>query len=256
MKIISYNVNGIRAAIRKGLIEWLGEEQPDIICFQEVKAEKEQVELEAFKELGYKYIDWFSATKKGYSGVAIFSKIPPVKVHHGMGISAYDEEGRSIRIDYENFSLINTYFPSGTSGEERQDFKYRFLDDYFLYTQEIQKEQPNLLICGDFNICHKEIDIHNPKRNQKTSGFLPEERAWVSKFIEDVGFFDTFRAFVEDPHRYSWWTYRAGARKKNLGWRIDYFMASNTLKEHITNADILDQVVHSDHCPVTVEVTF
>lgn len=254
MKIISYNVNGIRAAIRKGLVEWLEEEQPDVLCLQEVKAELDQIPREDFEAIGYKYIYWFSAQKKGYSGVAVISKVEARSEIKGMGIEAYDNEGRSIAVNFGEFTLVNTYFPSGTSGEERQAFKYQFLDDYFGYIDELKKTTENIVVCGDFNICHKPIDIHNPERNKNTSGFQPAEREWVSRFLEEQRFHDAFRYFVDAPHRYSWWTYRAGARKKNLGWRIDYFMVSDSFKENMIGSDMLDQVVHSDHCPVVLSL--
>ncbi|NLR92777.1 exodeoxyribonuclease III [Flammeovirga agarivorans] len=252
MKIISYNVNGIRAALKKGLDEWLKECNPDIVCIQETKALEDQVDTEIFKELGYKYIYWHAAEKKGYSGVTILSKIEAISTKIGMGIDTYDIEGRTILCEFENFTLINTYFPSGTSGEERQSFKYAFLDDYYNYVSELKKTYNNLVICGDFNICHKAIDIHNPDRNKNTSGFQPAERAWVTKFIDEGGFVDAFRKFDESPHKYSWWTYRAGARKKNLGWRIDYFMVQKEFSDALVSSQLHNEAVHSDHCPVEI----
>lgn len=252
MKIISYNVNGIRAALKKGFAEWLTEEQPDIICLQETKAHKEQVELEALEALGYEHY-WFSAQKKGYSGVAIFTKIKPDQVIYGMGIEKYDFEGRMIRADFGDITLINSYFPSGTTGTIRQTFKEEYLADIQKFTDNLRKERPNIILCGDYNICHTDIDIHNPAKQQKTSGFLPHERAWVSDFIES-GFVDSFRQFNSEPHNYSWWSYRAGARPKNLGWRIDYQMVSTPLAARMKTADILSEVVHSDHCPITLEI--
>ncbi|MDW7695344.1 exodeoxyribonuclease III [Flammeovirgaceae bacterium SG7u.111] len=252
MKFVSYNVNGIRAALKKGLDEWVKENAPDVICFQEVKALEEQVDLSTFKEMGYE-IDWFSAEKKGYSGVATFSKKKPDAVVHGMGMEIYDKEGRVLRTDYGDTTLLNVYMPSGTSGDARQDFKYQWLDDFFDYVTELRKERPKLIICGDYNICHKPIDIHNPVSNKNSSGFLPEERAWMTKFIES-GFVDTFRYFNEESHHYTWWTYRAGARGKNKGWRIDYFMATETLSDQLKGADIHPDAVHSDHCPISVNI--
>jgi exodeoxyribonuclease-3 len=250
MLIISYNVNGIRSAIEKGLLEWLNEAKPDIFCCQEVKAEEHQLNLVLFQELGYQYIHFFSAQKKGYSGVAVFSKIAPKNVIKGMGVDDHDLEGRVLRIDFEDFTLLNCYFPSGTSGDERQSYKYRFLDDFFKYIEHLKKTKSNILICGDFNICPQAIDIHNPISNKNSSGFLPEEREWVRMFLES-GFTDVFRFFHPEPHRYSWWSYRAGARKKNLGWRIDYFLASNTFISLAKDSNILENVIHSDHCPIT-----
>ncbi len=252
MKIISYNINGVRAALKKGLLEWMEQEAPDVICFQEMKAHLDQIDQSIFKDLGY-HIYWFPAEKKGYSGVAILSKIEPRNVVYGMDIDLYDIEGRLLRLDFGDITLINTYMPSGTTGDVRQNFKYQWLDDFFNYIEDLKKERPQLIICGDFNICHKEIDIHNPVSNKKSSGFLPEERAWISKFI-DSGFVDAFRYFDESPHNYTWWSYRAGARKRNLGWRIDYFMVSKPVLPILKDSNILAEVVHSDHCPLSLEI--
>jgi exodeoxyribonuclease-3 len=248
MKIISYNVNGIRSAINKGLLDWLSNVNPDIFCVQETKATSEQIDPLSFEAIGYHGV-WHSAQKKGYSGVATFYKSIPNHSELGMGKPVYDMEGRVLRTDFGHITLLNCYFPSGTTGEERQDFKYRFLSDFANYIIDLQKSRPNLVICGDLNIAHREIDIHNPVSNKNSSGFLPEERAWLSSFLA-LGFVDTFRELNPAPHRYSWWTYRAGARKRNLGWRIDYLLASKNLMPNIKEADILDSVVHSDHCPV------
>jgi len=252
MKIISYNVNGIRAALKKGFAEWLSEENPDIIGLQEVKALESQVETDIFKDLGYS-VYWYPAEKKGYSGVAILTKIPAKSVSYGIGHERFDSEGRVLQTNFEDFSFVSAYFPSGSSGDIRQDFKYEFLDEIFPYTQTLKKNFPNLIISGDYNICHKAIDIHNPISNKKSSGFLPEERAWMDKFTES-GFSDSFRQFNEDPHNYTWWSYRAGARSKNLGWRIDYHMTTNEMKDKIKSSVILPDVVHSDHCPISIEL--
>ncbi|MEM9831552.1 MAG: exodeoxyribonuclease III [Bacteroidota bacterium] len=253
MKIISYNVNGIRAAIRKGFLEWLDEEAPDIICLQETKATPEQVPVSEIESLGYQTYWEVATVKKGYSGVAIFSKLEPRQVAIGMGVEKYDQEGRVIRADYGDFSVMSVYMPSGTMGDVRQDFKMQWLADFQSYINELKQEKANLIISGDYNICHKPIDIHDPVRNKNTTGFLPEEREWVSGFI-DSGFIDTFRFFNQEPHNYSWWSYRAGARQKNLGWRIDYHMASAPMEDRLKNASILPQVHHSDHCPIVVEI--
>jgi len=254
MKLISYNVNGIRAAITKGFVTWLQEENPDIICIQELKAEIEQVDLKEIFALGYE-VYWHSAQKKGYSGVAIFSKIRPNNVSVGCGIDKYDAEGRVLRADYDGFSVMSVYMPSGSSGDERQAFKMEWLTDFHAYVNELKKEIPNLILSGDYNICHKEIDINNPKRHQKSSGFLPEEREWMTNFIES-GFVDTFREYNQEAEQYSWWSYRAGSRGKNLGWRIDYHMISEALRSQLKNATILQDVIHSDHCPIVVELDF
>lgn len=252
MKIISYNVNGIRAAIRKGFLEWLSDESPDIICLQETKAYPEQVPLHEIESLGY-FTFWESAAKKGYSGVAIFTKISPLEVVKGMGIERYDQEGRVIRADYDGFSIMSVYMPSGTTGDIRQQFKMRWLSDFSSYIGELKEEKKHLIISGDFNICHQPIDIHDPVRNKKSSGFLPEERSWFSGFA-DSGFIDSFRYFNRNLQQYSWWSYRARSREKNLGWRIDYLMASVPMKDRLVSASILPEVIHSDHCPVVLEI--
>lgn len=252
MKIVTYNVNGIRSAIGKGFAEWLKAANPDILCLQEIKANAEQIPVEIFEEQGY-YHYWYPAQKKGYSGVAILSKIEPRQVVYGCGIEKYDEEGRVIRADFDFASVMSVYMPSGTTGDERQAFKMQWLDDFRKYLSELRKTHPCLVISGDFNICHKPIDIHNPISNKNSSGFLPEERAWVDLFLSD-GFIDTFRAFNHQPHQYTWWSFRANARVKNLGWRIDYHMTSEVLREQLKSSHILPEAKHSDHCPVLLEL--
>lgn len=252
MKIISYNVNGIRAALNKGFAEWLKSANPDVICIQETKAQPEQIDTELLGEMGYKaYIH--SATKKGYSGVAIFSKIEPDHIEIGCGIEYIDFEGRIIRADFGDVSVMSVYIPSGSSGDIRQDLKMKFLGDFQNYINDLKKERPNLIISGDYNICHKPIDIHNPVSNKKSSGFLPEEREWLSGFVES-GFIDSFREFNEEPDNYTWWSYRANARANNKGWRIDYHMATESLKGRLKRATILPEAKHSDHCPILVEI--
>lgn len=249
MKIITYNVNGIRAALKKGWIDWLKIANPDVICLQEIKANLEQVpEILLIEDLGYEHY-WYPAQKKGYSGTAIFTKKTPKHVEYGCGFEDYDFEGRAIRLDFDEASVMSVYFPSGTTGDIRQDFKYKFLDDFQNYSNELLKEKEKLVICGDYNICHRPIDIHNPKSNANSSGFLPAEREWMEQFINS-GYVDSFRYLNADPHHYTWWSYRAGARAKNLGWRIDYNMVSNALKDNIKGAKIWTDAVHSDHCPV------
>ena len=245
-------MNGIRSAIDKGFIAWLKASNPDVLCLQEVKANIDQVDITVFHALGYQAY-WHSAQKKGYSGVVIFSKIAPKHVEIGCGIEKYDVEGRAIRIDFEEVSILNVYMPSGSSGEERQAFKYDWMADFYDYTKTLISQIPNLIIVGDYNICHQAIDIHNPKSNAKSSGFLPEEREWLSKFME-MGFVDTFRHFNPEPHHYTWWSYRAGARKKNLGWRIDYQMATLSMQNRLLRTAILSEAMHSDHCPVLLEI--
>ncbi len=252
MKIYTFNVNGIRSALNKGLEAWIKLEDPDILCFQEIKISETDLIDPIFKALGY-FCFWYPAEKKGYSGVAILSKIKPNNIQYGFGIQQYDSEGRVIIADYHSFSVMCAYFPSGTTGETRQEIKFQFLDDIYSYIHTLEQKKKQLFVCGDVNICHHAIDIHNPKSNANTSGFLPEERAWVGKFIES-GFVDCFRQINKLPHQYSWWSYRAGARSKNLGWRIDYIFASQEISYKILNAKIHAAVVMSDHCPVSLEI--
>ena len=254
MKVISYNVNGIRAALKKGFLDWLSAADPDVLCLQETKAQKEQLDLSLFRDAGYEYQYWYSAQKKGYSGVAVLSKKKPNNVAYGTKIESMDHEGRNLRLDFDNFSVMSLYLPSGTN-DARLDFKLQYMAEFQDYVNELKKEIPNLLICGDYNICHEAIDIHNPVQNKNTSGFLPVEREWIGKFI-DSGFVDTFRHFNKEPHNYTWWSYRANARNNNKGWRIDYCMASRPLEPHISRAFILPEARHSDHCPIGVELKF
>lgn len=251
MKIVSYNVNGLRAAQKKGFIDWLAAAEPDVLCLQETKAQPEQIDEEPYRQMGY-HLHWHSAQKKGYSGVALLSKVAPDYVEVGTGLDYMDKEGRVLRGDWGATSVMSVYVPSGTN-PERQDFKMQFLADFREYVRALKKERPNLVIGGDFNICHKAIDIHNPQQNKNSSGFLPEERAWVDDFLEE-GFVDSFREFCVEPHQYSWWSYRANARANNKGWRIDYNMVSRPLQEQLKRAQILPEAKHSDHCPVLVEV--
>jgi len=253
MKIVSYNVNGIRAAIKRGFIDWLAQIDPDVIGLQEVKSTEDQVDTEIFKDMGYN-VYWHAAVKKGYSGVATLTKVKPDQVVFGMDMQKYDDEGRVLRLDLGDFSFVNTYFPSGTTGEARQSFKYEFLDDLFGFSQDLREERPNLIWSGDYNICHKAIDIHDPISNKKSSGFLPEERAWMDKFTES-GFEDSFRKMhPEEPSNYTWWSYRANSRAKNKGWRIDYHMNTTPLSDRIKTSTILHEAEHSDHCPILIEI--
>lgn len=252
MKIVSYNVNGIRAALKKGFLEWLVATSPDVICLQEIKAQENQLDLSVFESAGYPYNYWFSAQKKGYSGVAILSKTKPKNIVFGTGIESMDFEGRNIRADFFNVSVMSLYLPSGTN-IKRLEHKFEYMDLFKSYIDELKKEIPNLIICGDYNICHEAIDIHDPIRNKNVSGFLPEERAWMSNFLKS-GFVDAFRHLNKVPHQYSWWSYRANARANNKGWRLDYTLVSTPLKENIKRAVILSEAVHSDHCPVLLEL--
>ena len=251
-RIITYNVNGIRAAMGKGLTEWLQRANPDVLCIQETKAQPEQIPTAEFEKLGY-HCYWFSAEKKGYSGVGLLAKQEPDKVVMGMNEPLYDAEGRFIRADFGDLSIVSVYHPSGTTGDARQEFKMKWLDFFYDYANALRKERSKLILCGDYNICHKAIDIHDPIRNANTSGFLPEEREWMTHFLES-GFIDTFRFFNQNPHQYSWWSYRSAARARNLGWRIDYNMATENMKDQLLRSVILSEAVHSDHCPVLLEI--
>ena len=252
MKIISYNVNGIRAAISKGFITWLQQANPDVICLQEIKATPEQIPLLDFELAGYPFHFWFPAEKKGYSGVAILSKVKPNNVQFGTGIAHMDFEGRNLRVDFDDFSVMSLYLPSGTN-IDRLDHKFMYMDDFQNYINELKEKIPNLIICGDYNICHEAIDIHDPIRNRTVSGFLPEERTWLDNFMKS-GFIDSFRMLNKEPDNYTWWSYRAGARGNNKGWRIDYCLVSEPLKNKIKRAVILPDAKHSDHCPTMVEI--
>lgn len=252
MKIVSYNVNGIRAAINKGFLEWLKQTNPDVICLQEIKATKEQLDLDLFSEAGYPHTYWYSAQKKGYSGVAILSKTKPDHVEYGTGIDYMDAEGRNLRADFNGVSVMSLYLPSGTN-IDRLEHKLKYMADFQTYINELKKGHPNLVILGDYNICHKAIDIHDPVRNKNVSGFLPVEREWIGNFI-DSGFIDSFRYFNTEPHQYSWWSYRANARANNKGWRLDYGMVSWPLQDNLKRAVILSEAKHSDHCPIVVEL--
>ncbi len=238
----------------KGLMDYLKEEAPDVVGFQEIKADPSQFPLDSIDALGYHHY-WFPAQKKGYSGVAIFSKAEPAHVEYGCGNPEWDAEGRVIRADFKDFSLLNIYFPSGSSGDHRQEAKYRFLDFIYEYIHTLNKKIKNLVVCGDYNICHREIDIHDPKGNKNSSGFLPEEREWMEKFFSS-GFVDSFRLLHPEPHQYSWWSFRAAARSRNKGWRIDYAAVSAPLEKHISESFMHQHAKHSDHCPVGLVLKF
>ncbi len=253
MKIVSYNVNGIRSALNKGLLDWIKTDNADIYCFQELKANLEDIDTAAFESLGY-HGYWYPAQKKGYSGVGIITKLKPNEVYYGCGLEQADVEGRVLQLRFDHFYLVNTYFPSGSSGDERQEYKMVFLNEYLALMQsKFEIPNANLIIAGDYNICHKEIDIHDPKGNKDSSGFLPDERAWMDKLFE-AGMVDSFRHMNTDPHQYSWWSYRANARNNNKGWRIDYINVSESMKDKIRQAVIHPDVKHSDHCPVLLEL--
>jgi exodeoxyribonuclease III len=253
MRIISYNVNGIRAAIKRGFLDWLKTDPADVVCLQEVKAQMADIDVAGIEAAGYSG-HWFCAQKKGYSGVAILTKIKPATVTQGCNIEQSDFEGRVIRADFGDVTLVNAYFPSGTSGEERQAYKYVWLEEFLQFLNELKKTRPKLIVCGDYNIAHKEIDIHNPVSNKRTTGFLPEERAWFDKFLQN-DFVDGFRHLNQEPHQYTWWNVlRPTTRLENKGWRIDYINVTSNLKDRIKAVKIFPEVKHSDHCPVFVEL--
>lgn len=253
MQLISYNINGIRAALRNGLADWLSGHNFDILCFQEVKATHDVVDLTPFEQLGYQY-HWHAAEKKGYSGVATFSRIAPTNVVTGCGLAVYDSEGRILRTDFDDLTVLNCYFPSGTTGEVRQGVKMEFLRDFYDYVQELRQTRPNLIVVGDYNIAHNAIDIHDPVRNKNVTGFLPDERAWMDRwFAADMT--DAFRYKHPTDVAYSWWSYRAGARSSNKGWRIDYASVSEPLRPRIDDCNMLPDAVHADHCPVWLSMS-
>jgi len=253
MRIITYNVNGIRSALKRGFADWLDTHPADVICLQEIKALESDIDVTRISAAGYQSW-WFPAQKKGYSGVALLSRIPPDRVLFGHGNEQSDLEGRVLRADFGDLVLINAYFPSGTTGEPRQSYKYRWLREFQEFLDGLKKEGRQLVVCGDYNIAHREIDIHNPVSNRRSSGFLPEERQWMDQFFEN-GFIDTFRHLNKEPHHYSWWSVlRPSVRLENKGWRIDYINVSDGLLDRIAGARIDPDVRHSDHCPVYLEL--
>lgn len=252
MTIVSYNVNGIRAALRKGLATWLQTVNADVVCLQETKAVKEQVDVAALEAIGYRFHYWYSAQKRGYSGVALLCKEEPDYVAFGTGIDYMDVEGRNIRADFGDLSVMSLYLPSG-SNIARLDHKLTYMDDFQRYIDTLRKAHPKLVVCGDYNICHTPIDIHDPVRNKNVSGFLPVEREWIGNFIQS-GFIDSFRHFNKEPHHYTWWSYRANARANNKGWRLDYGMVAEPLQDQLTRSVILSEARHSDHCPILLNI--
>jgi exodeoxyribonuclease-3 len=253
MKIISFNVNGIRSAIAKGLFPWLEAENPDLLCIQELKAQADQIDSLTFSSLGYEHQLIHPAQKKGYSGVAIFSKIKPDFHRIGIDNPLFDSEGRVVRADFGPLTLVCAYIPSGSSGDIRQTLKMEFLELFTPYLVQLRNERPNLVICGDYNICRQPIDINHPERHTHVSGFLPEERQWFDQLIQ-LGFIDSFREFNPNPEQYTWWSFRSNARAKNLGWRIDYHIVTQSLRPCLTDARILPHVALADHCPVVLEL--
>ena len=252
MKFISWNVNGIRAAQKGGFIKWFEEQAADFVCLQETKARPEQLEEGVLHPAGY-HSYWHSAEKPGYSGVAIYAKKEPLSIKEGMGIPEIDREGRVIIAEYKDVTLINSYFPNSQRDHARLPYKLEFCDQMFRFLEKLRKQGKTVLICGDFNISHKAIDLKNPKSNEKNAGFLPEERAWMDKFTQK-GWVDTFRHFNQDPGHYTWWSYRPGVRAKNVGWRLDYFFANGEVKDRLKSMVHQPHVMGSDHCPVVLEL--
>lgn len=251
-KVLSWNVNGIRAAAKKGFLDWMAEASPDILCVQETKALPEQLDQGLLNPTGYGTY-WSGAKKKGYSGVAVFTKEEPLNVSTSMGIERFDDEGRLLRLDYKDFTLFNVYFPNGKMGPERLKFKMDFYDAFLEQVQEVRKKQKRVIFLGDVNTAHNEIDLARPKENQKVSGFLPVERAWIDKAIA-TGYVDTFRHLHPDKVQYSWWDLKSRARERDIGWRIDYVFVAGEMIDSVRSAYILTEVMGSDHCPVGVDV--
>ena len=253
MKLISWNINGVRAAVKKGLLDWLESEKPDILCLQETKAHKEQLTSEILEDHGY-HTYWHSGEKKGYSGVATFSREEPLYVQEGLGIEKYDIEGRVLLTEHENFLLYNIYFPNGQKDEMRLQYKLDFYDDLLPIINEQVESGHNVIVTGDWNTAHHPIDLARPKENVKTSGFMPVEREKLDIYVEN-GWVDTFRMFHDEGDRYSWWSYRFGVRERNVGWRIDYFFVNEGFLDNVKDADIHDEIIGSDHCPVSLELS-
>jgi len=253
MKLFSWNVNGVRAIEKKGFLDWMSSELPDVLCIQETKAKFEQLPDTLQNIDGY-YSYWHSAEKLGYSGVATFCKEEPLHVQYGLGIEKYDQEGRVLITEFENFLLYNIYFPNGQKDEFRLQYKLDFYNDLLVILNDQVESGNNVIVAGDWNTAHQPIDLANPKANENYSGFLPVERAQLDEYVEH-GYVDSFRLFHDEPNRYSWWTYRHGARERNIGWRIDYFFTNQEFANQITNADIHENVMGSDHCPVSLELS-
>ena len=252
MKIVSWNVNGIRAILQKNFREYVEKESPDILCLQEIKAHPDQLDMDVVQFKGY-HCFWNPGARAGYSGVATFTKIKPLHTANGFGIPEYDTEGRVIMTEFKEFTLFNIYFPNGQKDDERLKFKMNFYEDFLKEADLLRRKGMRLIICGDYNTAHKEIDLSHPKANEKFSGFLPIERAWLDKLVSH-GYVDTFRHFHSEPKQYSWWSYRMKAREKNIGWRLDYHFISEDLLPCLKKAYIQQEIKGSDHCPVVIEI--
>ena len=253
MKLISWNVNGVRAVVKKGFLDWLEQTHPDILCLQETKAHVDQLTSEILTDHGY-HTYWQSGKKRGYSSVATFCKEEPLYVQEGLGIERYDAEGRVLLTEHENFLLYNIYFPNGQKDDERLQYKLDFYNDLLPIINEQVESGNNVVVTGDWNTAHHPIDLARPKQNVNTSGFMPIEREKLDMYVEN-GWIDTFRLFHPEGERYSWWTYRFGARERNVGWRIDYFFVNEGFMDNVEDADIHDEIMGSDHCPVSLELS-
>lgn len=252
MKLVSWNVNGIRACAKDGLVNWMQSEKPDVLCLQEIKATPEQLEPELRDPKGYLSI-WNPAKKPGYSGTALFTKKEPHSVEYGLGIPKFDQEGRVLIVKFKDYTLVNSYFPNSQRDHARLPFKLEFCKAFAKKINSMRDSGENVVLCADWNIAHKEIDLKNPKTNVKNAGFLPEERAWMDQFIQ-MGYIDTFRHFNQDGGHYTWWSYRPGVREKNIGWRLDYFMTNHEHKDRLKKSYHRNDVFGSDHCPVVLEL--
>jgi exodeoxyribonuclease-3 len=252
IRLLSWNVNGIRAIQKKGFLDWFKKENPDILCLQETKAHPDQLDDELKNIPGYESY-FSSAEKKGYSGVVTYTKLKPKSVQQGIGVKKFDSEGRFIITEFDEFTLFNIYFPNGKASEERLQYKMEFYETFLKHCKKLLKEGKKIIVCGDVNTAHKEIDLARPKENSEISGFLPQEREWIDKFLA-AGFIDTFRMFNQEPEQYTWWDMVTRARERNVGWRIDYFYISENLREKITSAKIHQDVMGSDHCPISIEI--
>jgi len=253
LRIISFNVNGIRAISKKGFLEWLNTDAPDILCIQETKAHPDQLTQDILKPKGYSTF-WSSAVKKGYSGIGVFTKVQPLSVKKGLSLKEFDDEGRTLILDYGNFILLNVYFPNGGAGNKRVPFKMKFYDSFLKVVEKFHKAGKNVIICGDVNTAHAEIDLARPKENEKNTGFLPQEREWIDKLLSK-GYIDTFRHFNDEKGHYTWWDYKTRARERDVGWRIDYFFINKEFVSHLKKSFILKDVLGSDHCPVGIEIS-
>ena len=254
LRLVSWNINGIRAAYKKGFLDWFKKENPDILCIQETKAHPDQLDDTLKNVNGYESY-FSSAEKKGYSGVVTYSKLKPINVQQGIEIKKFDSEGRFIITEFDEFILFNIYFPNGKASEERLQYKMEFYETFLKHGKKLLKENKKIIVCGDVNTAHKEIDLARPKENSVISGFLPQEKEWIDKFLS-AGFIDTFRIFNQEPAQYTWWDMVTRARERNVGWRIDYFYISENLKNNITSASIHSAVMGSDHCPIGIELKF